>query len=714
MEKMDKVKHTGIMNKMRDKMPVIIIILIIAFLATIVFEWGMNYMGIGGQQEPFAKINNQEITYQEFEKIVQQQLDQMRQQNEGRDVTEEQIKQTRDQVWNSLVSQTITKQAIQKYGITVSDQEILEWIGRPETLPEPIKKNFMDSTGVFNIGFYQQALNMKTKEATTFWKQVEEYLRETLLAEKLQSILTEGVVVSEGDVLDKYKDDNIRANFNYAFLDLNSIKDSNLYAVTNEDMKKYYDENKIDFKQNESFKLKYINFPNTATQEDSTNVFKQMNSYLKQLKLFEPGDTAIKEYVNENSTVPYSNEYQKTSAFDAAAQKFLFNAKPGDISDALIGNNGYQVIRLIDTKEGTEELSSASHILVKVDTDTAAALKKATDYYNRVKNGEDIEKLAFEVSDDPSAKQNNGNLGWFAKGSMVKEFEDAVNNNPEGTVVGPVKTNFGFHIIKVLGKSKKEFKVAQVTQTVKPSSRSLQLTKKKAEEFYQDVTKGGKNIDTLAAQMKMTVQTSPDIQKDGMVPLAGKDKNLMDMFFKDNVNKVSEPVKVNDGFAIYTSIQKTAEGFQNFDSVKTNMIKPKVINEKKYKILLGIANDLEGKISNGDILALKNTAPQYVYETADSFSVSKPNTLIGQDYALSNAIFKMKPGEVSKPIKGAKGYYIVKLNSVTDFIEADYLVKAEEIKKTLTGSKKQQVISEWLQNAQADADIIDNRSKYLN
>ncbi|MCY7363672.1 MAG: SurA N-terminal domain-containing protein, partial [Ignavibacteria bacterium] len=97
---MDKVKHTGIMNKMRDKMPVIIIILIIAFLATIVFEWGMNYMGIGGQQEPFAKINNQEITYQEFEKIVQQQLDQMRQQNEGKDVTEEQIKQTRDQVWN--------------------------------------------------------------------------------------------------------------------------------------------------------------------------------------------------------------------------------------------------------------------------------------------------------------------------------------------------------------------------------------------------------------------------------------------------------------------------------------------------------------------------------------------------------------------------------------------------------------------------------------
>ncbi len=186
MENMKKVQHTGIMNKMRDKMPLIIIILIIAFLATIVFEWGMNYLGLRDGAVAFAKINSEEITYQEFEKVVQQQIEQMRQQNQGKDVSEEQIKQVRDQVWNSLVSQTLTKQAIEKYGIKVSDQEILDWIyNRPETLPEPIKKNFMDSTGVFNIGFYQQALNMKTKEATQFWAQVENYIRETLLSEKL-------------------------------------------------------------------------------------------------------------------------------------------------------------------------------------------------------------------------------------------------------------------------------------------------------------------------------------------------------------------------------------------------------------------------------------------------------------------------------------------------------------------------------------------------
>lgn len=110
--KQEQHHNTGIMNKMRDKMPLIIIILIIAFLATIVFEWGMNYMGMGGQTEAFAKINNQEITYQEYEKIVQQQVEQMRQQS-GKDVDENTIASIREQVWNSLVSQAISKQAIE-------------------------------------------------------------------------------------------------------------------------------------------------------------------------------------------------------------------------------------------------------------------------------------------------------------------------------------------------------------------------------------------------------------------------------------------------------------------------------------------------------------------------------------------------------------------------------------------------------------------------
>lgn len=710
-----KVQNTGIMNKMRDRMPLIIIILIIAFLATIVFEWGMNYMGMGGTTDAFASINNQEINYQDYEKIVQQQIEQTRQQNEGKDVTEAQVKQIRDQVWTSLINQTITKQAIENYGIKVSDKEILDWIyNRPETLPEPIKKNFMDSTGVFNAGFYQQALNMKTKEATEFWGQVENYIRETLLSEKLQAVLSEGVVISEGDVLEKYKDDNIMANFNYVLLNLNTITDSTQFAVNDEEMKKYYEDHKMDFKQNESVKLKYVTIPEVASLEDSSQMMRQMESLQKQLKTANMEDSSLFRLVVGNSSVSWNDDFQKSNAFEVPVQNFLFRANEGDISDIIIGQDGYQVLKLLAVKPSEDLYVNASHIVLKIENDTIAAKKKADELYTRVKNGEDINVLALEFSTDPSVAQNKGNLGWFPKGAMVKEFEDAAFKANVGDVLGPIKSSFGFHIIKVHGKEKKEFKVAQLLKAVSPTSRSRQIAEKNAQDFYEELTKNGQNMDSLAKQKNLQVQVTPDIQKDGTIPGAGQDKNLLEYFFDNKVNSISEPVKTDAGYAIYESTLKLASGYQYFDSIKTTMIKPKVINEKKYNILLGIATDLEGKIKNSDINSLKEVGAQYSYEVADSFSVSKPDKILGQDYALSTAVFKMKPGEISKPIKGAKGYYIVKINSITEFKEDDYILKSQEIKKNMLMNKKQQIVSEWLSRMQSEAEIIDNRSKYLN
>ncbi len=708
-----KIQHTGIMNKMRDKMPLIIIILIIAFLATIVFEWGMNYMGMGGQTDAFAKINSKEISYQDYERIVQQQVEQMRQQNQGKDIDDATMNQIRDQVWNSLVSQTISQQAIEKYGIKVTDKEILDWIyNRPETLPEPIKKNFMDSTGVFNAGFYQQALGMKTKEATQFWSQVENFCRETLLSEKLQAVLTEGAVVSEGDVLDKYKEDNIIANIKYAFLNLNTVTDSSLIAVTDNELAEYYEKNKKDFKQNESVKMKYIQFSDVSTAEDSSSVKREMELLKKDMEKAEIEDSTLIKLINDNSTIPYNAEFQKTNAFKTEASSFLFSAKPGDVSDVLITPDGYQVIKLIDSKVGEDLFVNATHVLINFGTDTAAAKKKAEDIYKRVKNGEDIKILAEQLSDEPAAKQSKGDLGWFTKGAMVKEFEEASFNANIGDIVGPVKTQFGYHVIKVFGKEKKEFKAGVINKTVVPSARSKQLVKKKAEEFYAEFEKG-KMFDTLAKEMNLQVQVTGDIAKDGQVPLAGSNKNILKTAFKVKENTATEPFKITGGYAIYQVIEKKPEGFQNFDSIKTTVIKPKVIDEKKFKILSGIANDLESKITDFDITKLKEIAPQYIYEEADSFKVSKPSVNIGNDYAVSSAILKMKPGEISKPIKGLKGYYIIKLNSITEFNEQDYILKAPEIRKTLLTSKRQSIVSEWLTKMQNEAEIIDNRDKYF-
>ncbi len=713
-KKEQKHYNTGVMNKLRDKMPVIIIVVIVAFLATIVFEWGMNLMGLREDRMLFAKVNGEEITYQQFEQAVEQQAAQMRQQNNGKDIDEAQMQQIRDQVWNGLITQTITKEAMRKYNITVSDKEILDWIyNRPEQLPDPIKRNFMDSTGVFNVGFYQQALGMKTKEATQFWTQVEGYLREVLQSEKLQAVLTAGVRVTEADVLQKYKDDKIFANISYSGLDFSMITDTNMNNPSNEEMKKYYDAHKEDFKVDESVKFKYVVFSDAATAEDTAAAQKYLEVLIKDLKTATLEDSSLIRLVNDNSVSPFSDTYQKPNAFGSDATKFLFSAKPGDVSDIIIGNDGYKVIRLIDSKEGEDTYVNASHILVNFGTDTAAAKKKAEDIFKRVKAGEDINTLAQQLSDEPSAKTQKGDLGWFTKGAMVKEFEDAAMNAKDGEIVGPVKTQFGFHIIQVKGKSKKEFKVAEIKKTVTAGARTKDIAKKKAESFYLDVDKGA-NIDTLAKQVNLICTTTPDVLKDGFIPGAGQNKKLMKLALDSRPKKVFEPVKIQGGYGVYELIEKTPAGYRNFDSIKTTMVKPKVVEQKKFAVLKQMATDLRAKIQNNDIKSLSTLTPPSVVETADSVSVSKPAPKIGQDFAVSDAIFTLKQGEISQPVKGSKGYYLIQLNNVTPFNNDDYLKAYNEIRNGLLAQKKQSVVQEWLQKMQNEADIVDNRDRFFN
>ncbi|MBX7046355.1 MAG: peptidylprolyl isomerase [Ignavibacteria bacterium] len=712
--KEQKHYNTGIMNKLRDKMPVIIIIVIVAFLATIVFEWGMNLLGLREDRMLFAKVNGEEVTYQQFEQAVEQQAMQMRQQNNGKDIDDAQMQQIREQVWNGIVTQTITKQAIKKYGITVSDKEILDWImNRPDQLPDPIKRNFVDSTGVFRTDMYQQAIGMKSKEATQFWNQVENYLREVLLSEKLQAVLTSGVRVTEADVLQKYKDDKIFANISYTSLDMGMVTDTNLNNPSNDELKKYYDDHKEDFKVDESVKFKYVVFSDAATLEDSAATKKLLEVLLKDFKTAGVEDSSLIRLVNENSIAPYNDAFQKPNSFGTDAIKFLFSAKPGDVSDIIIGNDGYKVLRFIDSKEGEDTYVNASHILVNFGTDTVAAKKKAEDILKRVKAGEDINTLAQQLSDEPSAKTQRGDLGWFGKGAMVKEFEDASFNAKDGEIVGPVKTQFGFHIIQVKGKSKKEFKVAEIKKTVTAGARTKDIAKKKAESFYLDVDKGG-NIDTLAKQLNLVCTTTPDVLKDGFIPGAGQNKKLMKLALDSKAGKVFEPVKMQGGYGVYKLVDKTPAGYRNFDSIKTTMVKPKVVEKKKFAVLKQMATDLKAKIQNNDIKSLGNLTPPSTVENADSVSVSKPAPKIGQDYAVTDAIFSMKQGEISQPVKGTRGYYLIQLNSVTPFNNDDFLKSYNEIRNSLLTQKKQAVVQEWLQKMQNEADIIDNRDRFFN
>jgi len=698
----------GLMNKLRDKTHIILIILIIAFLATIVFEWGMDYLGLrGGQITELGSVNGQEIKFADFESQVNFAIDQQRQQT-GEDPDENVVKMIRDQVWEQMVSQILAEQEIKRLGITVTNQEILNWVyNSPQTLPDVIKRNFIDSTGQFNMAVYQQALTTKTPEVTKFWAQVEEYLKQTLLSQKLQSVITGTVRVTESEVMQKFKDENIKASFEFVFLDPNTVLDNQI-QVSDEDLKTYYENHKDEFKREQSAKLKYVLFSDAATMEDTIYTEKMLKAFAKDLKNLKADDSTTYGIVNDNSLTKFSNTFVKPNEIASEVAAFLFSASKDSISDVIKASDGFHLVRLLDTKEGTETFSNAQHILVNFGTDTNAAKTKAEQIAQRLRGGEDFVKLAAENSDDPSNKFKGGDLGWFGKGAMVKEFEDAVTAAAIGEIVGPVKSQFGYHIIRVKGRQSKEFKFADIKSIAKASTKTKDAARKRAEDFSFVSKKG--NLEEEATKLGLQVVDIPNyITKGAFVPGAGQNTSVTKFALGEDKGAVSDPMKIQTGYAVYLITDKFPEGHYSFDELKVQQLPLLVKTEKKLDLLKQQAIDLKGKIQGGDINTLKSLNPQLVIQKADTVTVALPSPMIGADFDFANAVYKLQNGQISEPIRTSRGYYIVQMRNITGFDQNIYQAQYETIKAALVTQKKQTIVQDWLAELKDKAVIVDNR-----
>lgn len=700
----------GLMNKLRDKTHIILIILIIAFLATIVFEWGMDYLGMGRQQTPeLGSVNGQEIKFQQYEEQVQFAIEQQRQQT-GQEPDENMINMIREQVWDQMVTQLLVEQEIKRLGITVTNDEILNWVyNSPQTLPDAIKRNFVDSTGQFRLDIYQQALATKTPEVTKFWSQVEQFLRQTLLSQKLQSVITGTVRVTESEVLQKFKDDNIRADFDYIFLDVSSISDDQV-KLSDDELKAFYDRNKLDYRRDQSVKLRYVLFPDIPTAEDSLLAEKQLKALTKELRRFNIDDSSTYSVINDHSISKFENKFYKPSELSPEVVNYLFSATKDSISDVIKSADGYHLVRLIDSREGDDVFVNAAHILVSFGSDTNAAKVKADEIMKRLNNGEDFSKLAFELSDDPGSKEKGGNLGWFTKGAMVKEFEEVSFNAPIGKITGPVKTQFGYHIIKVLNRQKKEFKLANIKINVKASGKTKDAARKRAEDFAYISRKG--NFEEEAKKSGLQVIDIPmPVTKNSFIPGAGQNSSVTRFAFNEKKGAVSDPIKIQNGYAVYYITDVIPAGIIPFEEIKTTTINAAAKLDKKLDILKNKADEIRKSI-NGNLETARNLFPDIKIEYADSVSVNKPDPKIGSDPSFTNALFKLTNGQVSDPIRTQRGYYIVQMKSITPFDQNTYQQEFPRISNELIAQKKQIITQEWIGDLKDKANIVDNRDKF--
>jgi peptidyl-prolyl cis-trans isomerase SurA len=227
----------------------------------------------------------------------------------------------------------------------------------------------------------------------------------------------------------------------------------------------------------------------------------------------------------------------------------------------------------------------ASHLLIKLPPspspdDTLKAYNKITSILEKYNNGDDFNKLALQYSEDPSAKQNSGNLGYFSGFMMVYPFESAAYNTNTGEVSDIVRTSYGYHILKIHDKRDNpgELKTAHIMQMFPPNSKAEVVNAKKAkiDSIYQLVL-NGEDFGTLAQKFSDDKNSA---RKNGELQWFGHGRMI---------SEFSDPAYALDSIGAISKIIRTPYGFHIIKLLDKRGVKPYV--EMEEEITKRIARD---------------------------------------------------------------------------------------------------------------------------
>lgn len=684
------------MAKMRSLAPWFIITVGGLFVLFMVLSDSQITSIIGNRAYNVGSINGKDISYQDYANLVDR-YKQFQVEQTGAEIPESQIEAFRDQVWDNLVNQTLMEEKIREYGLTVTPEEIKDILLGPNP-PSSVTQYFIDSTGQFNRQAYDAAIyNPQNRDAVL---QLEDQVRQQLLQEKLSSFVTGSVLVSDDEIKRKFEDDNIKLSSEYVLFETNGINDSAI-TVTDADVEDFYTKNKEDYKVEEKRKLKYVLFKTLPSKGDTVGIQRNLEAIVEKIQ----NDTSsFKTYVEIYSEKPYSKDTLQLSQIPAPAQDLVVKADLGSIVGPVLANDEFVVFLVSKSMKSKDALVKASHILVSDE-------QESKDIYNQLKSGADFEQLAKEKSTDPGSGAKGGDLGWFGKGQMVKEFENAAFKGKIGVVQRPVKSQFGWHIIKVTDKSNKKFVVESISNKIVPSATTLDAIYNDASDFQFLADENGFEKEATALGYNI-VETNSFQQNSGFVPGLGSNKSLIQYSFEMEQNEVMPVFKFETGYvvAMVSGIEKA--GYQSMDEVK-QIITNKTRREKKADKAQSIALEAREKIGSGDDLNIaKEVYPKAKVASVNNYPPSGVVPGLGREFKFAQKSLELPVFEISDPFKGNRGSFILKVTSKTPFDSTSYSIQKNTIRNILLTQKRSSIFSQWIEGIKEEADVVDNRHQF--
>jgi peptidyl-prolyl cis-trans isomerase D len=471
--------------------------------------------------------------------------------------------------------------------------------------------------------------------------------RDALLIQKLNAFITSSVKVSDPEAVEWFKWNNSEVNLNYFLLEADRYKD---IAVTAEDIQQYFETHKEDYKTEPALKARYLKFDPT--------------SYVAQVEI---SDDEIAEYYAEHPA-----EFQNPKTVEAR------------------------------------------HILIKVDAaaspeEVTAAKARIEDILQKAKDGQDFTELARQFSEGPS-KDQGGYLGTFRREAMVKPFADKAFSMQAGEVSEPVKTQFGWHLIKV-----EQVNEASTTALADAkgdirekltAERSKNLAYDAAVSVY-DATFEGDQLEAVAAEYKLTPTTSEFFTRQDPPKGVQKKAEFAAAAFALAEGEISEIQDFGDGFYIMEIVEKRPAEIPELSAV-AQKVEADLIAEKKDEKAKADAEAVLAALKDG--AALQEIGKQFDLNPAATGFFKRNDAIpdIGYERDLARVAFELSernslPAEV---FKGRKGYFVIQFNQRKAPAMDAFDKEKAGIKEQLLQQKRFKTFEAWLEQLKNRSEIV--------
>lgn len=623
--------------------------------------------------------------------------------------------------WNQMISDTIYYFELNKVGINVSAEELNQGLLNGENpLPSSLQKMFVTNglynKDSFNIWKTNRIINLpdNPESKRDLKNNIEDPLKNERRISKYTSMIKSGVLGTIQEAKRLTNEEKITASIEYIFINYDELDDS-LIDLNQEEKEKFYAEHsneKIWLQKQPLVSYDYSVITFNPSSADKANYTSRMELLKEDFKSSKNDSLFVANYAETPIMIPsqygprpsgnYSNQSYKGGKFSSFIDSKINNSNKGDIIGPFVSGDKIQIVKIFET--GEEEQSKVRHILInsKEGDINDTKNKKLADsiLYAIRRDSSKFSSLVSKYSDDPGSVSNGGVYSWFPKGQMVPEFEEFSFNKKIGSS-GVVRTNYGFHVIQVLGRKIGIFKkIAVVDETI-------QVSKATQNQFYDSAAlafyyKADSNDFSIAAdELGYVVKSS------GYVPLiypnrrtAGlygpnelnRNLNISRWAFNSDIGGLLEPEYISNNQLVLAVLKEKVKAYDNsFENIVSLMI-PAMKNNLKAKYYINkYSNKILSINSLDSISKILDKVKESKFIKYSDVNIGNNIQEIAEPKVMAQ-IFSLTQNEISPIIEGKKGIYIVKTQSVINQPTVDensIIEKSNELQKEIRNQIEQ-------------------------